>query len=388
MNSSIAQQYNDLHNKHVSRDTLEHLLAAAKKENEDIIAGKLALVLLHHQEEQFFITISKKVTSEAIEQPKPIASEENKEEAKELMISGLSMPVVVIPDNTPEVVEKRTIIDDGVINDHPKAKEIPRSARLEKSTTITPKKPVKALPKGLPTMADLDHYEKPTETYTLHTELGRFFGELEKKPKHSVVVTLDAPPGSGKTRMFFQAMQDFASTGKNCLFFTLEEHSASKLFKGKRDQYISTDNYGRITIIDEVGGYEEFKKMVLLHDVIFVDSFGKLRRLIKEFKITLDEDIRKAFDGKLFFLIFQRTSGKTMRGGSDSEFDGDVILQVEKPTDDYRDNYLIARKNRYNDKPNIKYSIYNQTIIDDEEQAAPVSKKTNIPKSNLIVRSL
>ncbi len=39
-----------------------------------------------------------------------------------------------------------------------------------------------------------------------------------------------------------------------------------------------------------------------------------------------------------------------MRGGSESQFDGDVILFVEK-NPDYRESYVYANKNRYQDKP-------------------------------------
>ncbi|WP_160114314.1 hypothetical protein [Aquimarina sp. AU119] len=88
-------------------------------------------------------------------------------------------------------------------------------------------------------------------------------------------------------------------------------------------------------------------------------------------------------------MIFQRTTGKTMRGGSDSEFDGDVILQVEKPNEDYRDNYLVARKNRYNEIPILKYSIYHQRLIRDSEEMKKLPiKKTEPLKNKLIVRSL
>ncbi|WP_282088658.1 hypothetical protein [Aquimarina algiphila] len=88
-------------------------------------------------------------------------------------------------------------------------------------------------------------------------------------------------------------------------------------------------------------------------------------------------------------MIFQRTTDKTMRGGSDSEFDGDVILQVEKPNEDYRDNYLVARKNRYNEIPMLKYSIYHQRLIkDSEEVIKTLTKKSQPLQPKLIVRSL
>ena len=83
-------------------------------------------------------------------------------------------------------------------------------------------------------------------------------------------------------------------------------------------------------------------------DVIFIDSFQKLPP-----NLDLDQDIRKAFHGKWFFMIYQQTGTKTMRGGSKAAFDGDQILKIEK-NEDYRENLVYANKNRYNDAPDLK----------------------------------
>lgn len=76
-----------------------------------------------------------------------------------------------------------------------------------------------------------------------------------------------------------------------------------------------------------------------------------------------------------------------MRGGADSEFDGDVILQVEKPTENYQDNYVTARKNRYNAIPNLKYNVYHQKIIQDGDSITENSIKPEL-KRKLVVHSL
>ncbi|WP_271765932.1 hypothetical protein [Aquimarina algiphila] len=390
---TAIEQYNNLDDSVVSRDALKRLLSKARTEKEKLVISKIENLLEQNDNTKFKIKITKKL-SKTLEKVKRKAKKRVKaisktktKKASKLIVKGLGVPIIHLATSEPVTV--------------PKIVEQTRKAFTPVQKTLKPqtisqqkKEPVQIKPKrkpikGLPTMADLDHIEEPTETFRLETELGEFLGNLEKKPEHSVVVTLDAPAGSGKTRVFFQAMEGYANDNKKCLFFTLEEHSKSKLFKNKRNQYISPKNYANITIIDDVSNYEEFKKLVEVHDVIFVDSFGKLQRLIKSFKLELDEHIRKAFDGKLFFLIFQRTTGKTMRGGSDSEFDGDVILQVEKPNEDYRDNYLVARKNRYNEIPMLKYSIYHQCMIrDSEETKKNPTKKAEPLKTKLIVRSL
>ncbi|GAA4274955.1 hypothetical protein U6A24_12585 [Aquimarina gracilis] len=387
---NTIERYNKLHNTEVSRNTLEELLLDAKREQEFKVANKLDALLRTYKESTFYVRITKRLKPvkrkvKRVKDKNEKAVAKPKENKPELEVRGLQMPRICLRRKSIPQKITTTVIEAP----KPEPKRLNTETVVPKGLKAPVQKVVKQNINGLPTMADLDHYEKPLETFALPTELGLFLGELEKKPKHSVVVTLDAPAGSGKTRLFFQAMQDYANDGKRCLFFTLEEHSQSDLFKKKRNQYITPENYQNITVIDEIKDYEDFKKLVALHDVIFVDSFGKLKRLIKSFKLELDEHIRKMFDGKLFFLIFQRTTGKTMRGGSDSEFDGDVILQVEKPTEDYRDNFVIARKNRYNDKPMIKYSIFNQHTIQDHEEEIGGSTNHNLtPKPNLFVRSL
>ncbi|WP_282089425.1 hypothetical protein [Aquimarina algiphila] len=391
---TAVERYNNLDGNVVSRDALKRLLSKACKEKEHRVVTKIETLLERNDNGKFKITIAKKLSKpvqKVKRKTKRVTKASRKARLKkkafQLTVKGLGIPVIHLATSQPVTAPK--------IIEHTR-EVLPPVQKTFKSQIISQQKkePVQIKPKrkpikGLPTMADLDHMEEPTETFRLETELGEFLGDLEKKPEHSVVATLDAPAGSGKTRVFFQAMEGYANDHKKCLFFTLEEHSKSKLFKDKRNQYISPENYSNITIIDDVSNYEEFKKLVEAHDVIFVDSFGKLQRLIKSFKLELDDHIRKAFDGKLFFLIFQRTTGKTMRGGSDSEFDGDVILQVEKPDEDYRNNYLVARKNRYNEIPMLKYSIYHQRLTKDSEEVKKTpTKKAEPLQPKLIVRSL
>lgn len=221
--------------------------------------------------------------------------------------------------------------------------------------------------------------EKPTRAKNLATamqensnnpitvipgDLGRFLGNVEVKPVHSVVTTLDAEQGSGKTRFFFQVMNALAGTGKKCLFYSLEEHPASKLFKDKVDQYIEPRNLQNIAVIDEVNDWNQEIELIKAHDAIFIDSFQKLPP-----HLDLDANIRKAFNGKWFFIIYQQTGTKGMRGGSKAAFDGDQILKVAKDSEDYRENYVYANKNRYNDAPDLKFNIFTRKLINSPQKS-------------------
>ena len=74
--------------------------------------------------------------------------------------------------------------------------------------------------------------------------------------------------------------------------------------------------------------------------------------------------MRKAYNGKLFFAIFQRTQDGKMRGGSQAQFDGDIVLKVKKQSD-FKDNYIYSDKNRYQDKDlnSLFYNVYYQKVI-------------------------
>lgn len=52
-----------------------------------------------------------------------------------------------------------------------------------------------------------------------------------------------------------------------------------------------------------------------------------------------------------------------MRGGAKAGFDGDVILRMEKAAD-FRQSYVIANKNRYQDTPldQLRFSVYKERI--------------------------
>lgn len=217
------------------------------------------------------------------------------------------------------------------------------------------------------------------ETFNLTGEIAKFLGELERKNKHSVVITLDAPAGSGKTRFMFQLLNMVAGNGYSCVFFSFEEHPESKLFANKATMYIDAANEANIDVVGDLPEtYDEFLEIVEAYDFIAVDSWNKA---FEKYKVDFDNDLRKRVDGKLIAAIFQRTSGGQMRGGSKSEFDGDVILEVEK-ADDFRNSYVIARKNRYQDIPlnEIAYNFYHQKVINPSVE----NQEINLPDAVLL----
>jgi len=203
--------------------------------------------------------------------------------------------------------------------------------------------------------------------------LSLFLGDLEKKPKGSIVITNDAPQGAGKTRFLFQQADLFARSGNKVLFLSLEEHKDSKLFRDKIKQYISDEGKENFYVASELpNGKNDFYKYAKEFDVILIDSWNKLFRIIKEkndHRLNLDYDIRNKFDGKIFSIIYQRTQGGKMRGGAEAQFDGDVILKINK-TDDFKQNYVYYDKNRYV-IDDFKWNIFYKKLVGEKGMDEP-----------------
>jgi antirestriction protein ArdC/nucleoside-triphosphatase THEP1 len=207
-----------------------------------------------------------------------------------------------------------------------------------------------------------------------NAEIASFLGQIERKKKESIVISLTGGQGSMKTRMAFQFMNALAQNYK-VGHASIEEHPESNLYFDKAEQYLNAKALNNIEA-PEVKSVQELEQLIKKNDVIVIDSFTKMQEMHKGFEV--DKDLRKKYDGKLFIVIFQQTTDGKMRGGSKSQFDADIVLFTEKKTD-YRDNYIYADKNRYQDKPldGLKFNIFNKKLVQNESevQAEPKTKK-------------
>ncbi len=223
---------------------------------------------------------------------------------------------------------------------------------------------------------------KAHEYYKITGDIATLLGNIEVKPVNSVAVTLDAPQGAGKTRAFFQFINEFASNGYKVLFVSAEEHPQSSLFQKKLDQYVQPENQNNVFAIDSTN-FNEISQLILSFDIVFFDSWNKIAE--KNKGIDFDSDLRKKFDSKLFFAIFQRTGTGTMRGGSKAQFDGDIILKIVKEND-FKENYVIADKNRYTNEDihEIKYNIFHQKLVNEAptEEEVPTTPET---EENIVI---
>ena len=241
-------------------------------------------------------------------------------------------------------------------------KSLPRKKKEENFGLNASEAPITSLPAPRQTLAQqLAKSPEVRESFLVADEqMSLFLGSLEKKTKDSLVITLTGKQGSGKTRFAFQFMNALAQRYR-VGHASIEEHPESVLYEEKAYQYLNDTALEHITAQD-VRSLAELDTMIRTNEVIVIDSFQKMRELAPHFEI--DKDLRKKYDGKLFLVIFQQTADGKMRGGSKSQYDGDIILFTET-FPDYRENYVYPDKNRYNKRPatELQYSIYEQRML-------------------------
>ena len=241
-------------------------------------------------------------------------------------------------------------------------KSLSRKKKDENFGLNGPEAPETSLPATRRTLAQqLATRPEVRESFLVADEqMSLFLGSLEIKTKDSLVITLTGKQGSGKTRFAFQFMNALAQRYR-VGHASIEEHPESVLYEEKAYQYLNDTALEHITAQD-VRSLEELDTMIRTNEVIVIDSFQKMRELAPHFEI--DKDLRKKYDGKLFLVIFQQTADGKMRGGSKSQFDGDIILFTET-FPDYRENYVYPDKNRYNPRPatELQYSIYEKRML-------------------------
>lgn len=155
------------------------------------------------------------------------------------------------------------------------------------------------------------------KTYQLKGELGRFLGELDN---NMVAFALTGDSGAGKSYFSFALAKLFLKSDMTVKYFSLEE-GIGKLTQQKLAHY-SIGNELKITAR---GTLENVDKDAESFDVIIVDSYSKLTSDPKEF-----DWLRHNHPKTLFIIIFQKTTGKTIKGGAGIMYDSSATIDVQK----------------------------------------------------------
>ena len=216
--------------------------------------------------------------------------------------------------------------------------------------------PIKPKKRALGIFDSMDEIEsEPSEsTFRLEGELGIFLGDLER---FELAMTIEGDQGGGKTRLAYQLANAFADFGDTVAVFSLEIGKKSDLIRRMREDYIEPENLKNIFIADQLpNGLATIKEAAKKFDVIVLDSWNKVGVPSIEF-----DRLRKEYPDTIFLVIFQRTTQKTIRGGTAPLFDAGINIEVVKVDDSFVNNYAVATKNRYG-VAGIRYNISQQTI--------------------------
>lgn len=168
-------------------------------------------------------------------------------------------------------------------------------------------------------------------TFTLPGELGRFLGELDRNMT-SFALTGDS--GAGKSYFSFALAKLFLEGGFRVKYYSLEE-GLGKLTKEKLEAF----DIGNELTLAGTGKLADVRKDATKFDLLIVDSFQKLDAKAEDF-----EALRQDFPQTLFLIIFQKTSGGTIRGGASIKFNSSATIDVQR-----RDHERVAvmEKGRY-----------------------------------------
>ncbi|TPN82923.1 antirestriction protein [Aquimarina algicola] len=205
-----------------------------------------------------------------------------------------------------------------------------------------------------------------TPTFKLPGAMGELLGDVEK---FELAITIEGDQGGGKTRFTYQLADAFAELGHKIAIFTLEIGGKSDLINRMREEYLSPKNRNRISRADRLpNGYDTIASAAGVFDVIIIDSWNKTGLPSQDF-----DRLRKEYSNTIFIVIFQRTTQKTIRGGTAPLYDAGINIEVVKVDDTFQNNYAVTTKNRYG-ITGIKYNIFTKYIIG----AAEVSAKEQI----------
>ena len=207
-------------------------------------------------------------------------------------------------------------------------------------------------------------------TFRLPDGFSKFLGDLER---FELAITIEGEQGSGKTRFTYQLANAFASLQYRIAIFSLEIGRNSDLIRRMKSDYLIAENQYLVFIADTLpDGLDTIRDAAREFDVVIIDSWNKVGVSSLEF-----DSLRKEFPNTVFIVIFQRTTQKTIRGGTAPLYDAGINIEVVKADDSFKNNYAVTTKNRYG-VTGIKYGIHSQETINGtiEEETIDVEYET------------
>lgn len=180
----------------------------------------------------------------------------------------------------------------------------------------------------------------------LSGELGRFLGELDR---NMVAFALTGDAGAGKSYFSFEIARTLLDNHLKVKYYSLEE-GIGALTQKKLSRY----GIGNELKITDSATLEDVQKDAGYYDALIIDSYSKLSDDPQEF-----ENLRQQNPNTIFVVVFQKTTAKTIRGGSSIKYNSSATINVIMQGNE---RVAIMEKGRYGTQ-NWVYSIDKGKII-------------------------
>ncbi len=233
--------------------------------------------------------------------------------------------------------------------------------------------PVLKKPSGLFESMDSISQQVNPNSFRLQDDFGEFLGDLER---FELAITIEGDQGSGKTRFTYQLANAFALFGYRIAIFSLEIGRNSDLIRRMKADYLLPENQSQVFIADTLPeGMDSIRKAAKEFDVVIIDSWNKVGVSSLDF-----DSLRKQFPNTIFIVIFQRTTQKTIRGGTAPLYDAGINIEVVKADDTFKNNYAVTTKNRYG-VTGIQFGINSQKVLNGASESTNIDTEFEILNS-------
>ena len=192
------------------------------------------------------------------------------------------------------------------------------------------------------------------DTFRLKGDLGRFLGNLER---YKLAITLEGDQGAGKTQFAFQLADGFADLGMTIGYYALEIGAKSNIVIKNRETLLRPHSRKQLSV-SEVAYLKDVQEKAKVFDVIIIDSWTKLDVDSAEF-----DKLRNDFPDTIFIVLFQRTSGGKIRGGTKPLYDAGINIMVRKVDNTFVNNYAECTKNRYG-QTGLQYNVSQKRLVE------------------------
>ncbi len=233
--------------------------------------------------------------------------------------------------------------------------------------------PVLKNPSGLFESMDNISQQVNPNSFRLKDNFGEFLGDLER---FELAITIEGDQGSGKTRFTYQLANAFALLGHRIAIFSLEIGRNSDLIRRMKADYLLPQNQSQVFIADTLPeGMDSIRNAAKQFDVVIIDSWNKVGVSSLDF-----DSLRKQFPNTIFIVIFQRTTQKTIRGGTAPLYDAGINIEVVKADDTFKNNYAMTTKNRYG-VTGIQFGIHSQKVLNGASESTNIDTEFEILNS-------